>query len=344
MSLVSLITGISGQDGSYLTEFLLEKNYYVWGILRKSSNIDVPNLTSIINHPNLTLKYGDLLDMGILSHILQQIKQTYPDLKRLEIYNLGALSHVKVSFEMPEYCGNVNSLGCVRLLEAIRLCGYSDKIRFYQASSSELYGKVIEIPQTETTPFNPQSPYAISKLYSFWMTKNYREAYNLYACNGILFNHESPRRDKTFVTRKITDGLNNILKGKIEYLTLGNLNAKRDWGHAQDYIKGMWQMMQLEYPDDFVLCTGENHTVKEFIEKAFALRGINIEWKGSDLEEIGFDSQSRKVLIKVDEKLFRPTEVDNLLGDCSKAKDKLGWTNLRSFDTLVKETVDNDCN
>jgi GDPmannose 4,6-dehydratase len=343
MTHVALITGISGQDGSYLSELLLEKNYYVWGIIRKSSTMNFPNLLHVINNKRLILKYGDVLDMCAISHILNDIKESYVDLERLEIYNLGALSHVKVSFDIPEYCANVNALGPIRILEAIRLSGYKNKIRYYQASTSEMYGTALEIPQTENTPFNPQSPYAISKLAGYWFTKNYREAYNIYTANGILFNHESPRRDKTFVTRKITCGINDILKGNIKFISLGNLNACRDWGHAKDYVLGIWAMLQQESGDDYILSTGETHTVREFVEKAFLCKGINIAWKGESVNEIGINKDTGETLIMIDSNLFRPTEVDILLGDSSKAKEKLQWKILYSFDELVKDMVNADC-
>ena len=340
---VGLITGITGQDGSYLAELLLEKNYKVWGIIRRASDINTKRIDHLYHNKNLVLRYGDLTDSSNILHILYEIKSTYRDLERLEIYNLAAMSHVKVSFEMPEYTGNVDGLGVLRFLEGIRSSGMQDKIRFYQASTSELYGKVQEIPQKETTPFYPRSPYGVAKLYGFWITKNYRESYNLFACNGILFNHESPRRGPTFVTRKITRGLNMILTGKRDRLTMGNIDAKRDWGHAKDYCYGMWLMLQQETPDDYVLATNEEHTVREFIEKSFALKGFNIKWKGKGVNEIGYDEDTGKELIFISEKYFRPAEVDKLLGDASKANKVLGWKPQCSFDQLVKEMVEQDC-
>ena len=340
---VGLITGITGQDGSYLAELLLEKNYKVWGIIRRASDINTKRIDHLYHNKNLVLRYGDLTDSSNILHILYEIKSTYEDLERLEIYNLAAMSHVKVSFEMPEYTGNVDGLGVLRFLEGIRSSGMQDKIRFYQASTSELYGKVQEIPQKETTPFYPRSPYGVAKLYGFWITKNYRESYNLFACNGILFNHESPRRGPTFVTRKITRGLNMILTGERVRLTMGNIDAKRDWGHAKDYCYGMWLMLQQETPDDYVLATNEEHTVREFIEKAFSLKGMNIKWKGNGVNEIGYDEETGKEFIFISEKYFRPAEVDKLLGDASKANKVLGWKPQCSFDKLVKEMVERDC-
>ena len=338
---IALITGITGQDGSYLSELLLKKNYIVWGIVRRSSTINTQRIEHIRN--NLVLKYGDLTDNTCVVSILSQIKNNYPNLNKLEIYNLGAMSQVKVSFEIPEYSTDVNANGTLRLLEAIKNCGYLDKIRFYQASTSELYGKVCETPQTEKTPFYPRSPYAISKLYSYWIVKNYREAYNLFACNGILFNHESPRRGLTFVTRKITRGLKKILNGEEDKLVLGNIDSKRDWGHAADYVEGMWLVLQQEIPDDFVLSTNETHSVREFIEKSFSLKGIDIKWKGTGTNEIGYDCKTNRELIFISEKYFRPTEVDLLLGDSTKARQQLGWRPKYNFCQLVKEMVENEC-
>ena len=341
---VALITGITGQDGSYLAELLLEKKYIVYGLLRRCSNINTQRIEHIISNKNMTLKFNDLSDTSNLLHIIIEIKEKYTNMTRLEIYNLAAMSHVNVSFEMPEYTGNIDGLGTLRILEAIRCSGIQDITRFYQASTSELYGKVQEVPQKETTPFYPRSPYGVAKLYSYWIVKNYREAYKMFACNGILFNHESPRRGKTFVTRKITTGLNMILKGKKEQLVLGNINAKRDWGHAKDYVEGMWRMMQADTSDDYVLATNEFHSVREFIEKAFLYKDLNIIWEGEGVNETGKDKKSGRVLIKIDAKYFRPSEVDELLGDSSKAKKELGWSASTSFDDLVKEMVDEDCN
>ena len=341
---VGLITGITGQDGSYLAEFLLEKNYDVWGIIRRASDINTNRINHLYDNKKLILKYGDLTDSSNMLHIIENIKNKYnDDLEILEVYNLGAMSHVKVSFELPEYTGNVDALGTLRLLEAIRSTGMTEKTKFYQASTSELYGKVQEVPQKENTPFYPRSPYGVAKLYAFWIVKNYRESYNMYACNGILFNHESPRRGPTIVTRKITRGLNMILKGERDKLVLGNLDAKRDWGHAKDYVVGMWKILQADNPDDFVLSTNEYHSVREFVEKAFKLKGFSIKWKGNGLDEIGYDENTNRELIFVSERYFRPAEVEELLGDSSKARDVLNWTPNISFDELVKDMVESDC-
>jgi len=340
---VALITGITGQDGSYLAELLLQKNYLVWGIIRRSSDINTKRIDHLYKNKNLILRYGDMTDSPNLLHIMYEIKESNPNLERLEIYNLAAMSHVKVSFEMPEYTANADGVGVLRLLEAIRSSGIMDKCRFYQASTSELYGLVQEVPQKESTPFYPRSPYGVAKLYGFWIVKNYRESYNMFACNGILFNHESPRRGPTFVTRKITRGLNMILKGEREKLVMGNIDSKRDWGHAKDYVEGMWRMLQADEPQDYVLSTNEFHSVREFIEKAFALKGFNIKWKGSGVDEIGYDENTGRELIFISEKYFRPAEVDELLGDSSKAREELGWKPEYSFGELVKEMVDQDC-
>lgn len=342
---IALITGVNGQDGSYLAEFLLNKNYKVWGIIRRSSVINTDRIENIFNHDNFIIKYGDVTDGSNLIQILYEIKTTYKnDLDRLEIYNLAAMSHVKVSFEIPEYTADTDGVGVLKLLEAIRSSGYEDKIRFYQASTSELYGLVQEVPQNENTPFYPRSPYGVAKLYAFWITKNYRESYGMFACNGILFNHESPRRGHTFVTRKITRGLNMILQGKTDRLTLGNLNARRDWGHTKDYIQGMWLMLQHDTADDYVLSTNEYHSVREFVEKAFKLKGFNIKWKGNGINEIGYDENTGRELIFIDEKYFRPSEVEELLGDSTKAKNTIGWQPKISFDELVNDMVVADCN
>ena len=340
---VALITGITGQDGSYLAELLLEKDYDVWGIIRRSSSINTGRIDHLYHNKRLTLRYGDLSDGPNLLHIMYEIKSSYPNIERLEIYNLGAMSHVKVSFEMPEYSGNVDGLGVLRLLEAIRSSGMMEKCRFYQASTSELYGLVQEVPQRETTPFYPRSPYGVAKLYGFWITKNYREAYNMFACNGILFNHESPRRGPTFVTRKITRGLNMILKGDRDKLVMGNIDAKRDWGHAKDYVEGMWRILQADTPDDFVLSTNEFHSVREFIEMSFSIKGFNIKWKGSGLDEIGYDENTGRELIFISERYFRPAEVEELLGDSTKVRTMLEWKPQYSFKDLVKEMVLEDC-
>ena len=341
---IGLITGITGQDGSYLAELLLAKNYKVWGIIRRASNINTHRIEHLYDNKNLILKYGDMTDAANLLMILAKIKNTHPNMERLEIYNLAAMSHVKVSFEMPIYTGQADGIGVLNLLEAIRSNGLIKKTRFYQASTSELYGKVQEIPQKETTPFYPRSPYGVAKLYGFWITKNYRESYNMFACNGILFNHESKRRGPTFVTRKITRGLNMILTGERDKLIMGNINAKRDWGHAKDYCEGMWLMLQHDKPDDYILSTNEFHSVREFIEKAFSLKGFNIKWKGKGINEIGYDEKTGRELIFISERYFRPTEVDELLGDSTKARTVLGWKHKYSFDDLVKEMVKNDCN
>jgi len=341
---VALITGITGQDGSYMAEFLLEKGYKVWGIVRRASDINTHRIDHLYHNPNLIIKYGDMTDGSNLLHLLYQIKQTYDTtLECLEIYNLAAMSHVKVSFEMPEYSVEADGVGVLKLLEAIRSSGYQDKIRFYQASTSELYGLVQEVPQKETTPFYPRSPYGVAKLYGFWITKNYRESYNMFAVNGILFNHESPRRGPTFVTRKITKGLHMILNGERDKLVMGNLNAKRDWGHAKDYIEGMWLMLQADVPQDYVLSTNEFHSVREFIEKSFAQKGFEIVWKGEGVNEVGYDKNTGRELIFVDEQYFRPSEVEELLGDSTKARKELGWKPKYSFDDLVSEMVEQDC-
>ena len=341
---VALITGITGQDGSYLSELLLEKEYDVWGIVRRSSNINTTRIEHIFKNPKLFLKYGDLCDSVNLMNILNEIKHKYGDnLARFEVYNLAAMSHVKISFDMPEYTADIDGVGVLRLLEALRNCGIPcEKTRFYQASTSEMYGKVVEVPQTETTPFYPRSPYGVAKLYGYWITKNYRESYGLYACSGILFNHESPRRGHNFVTRKITVALNNILKGKQDVLVLGNLDSLRDWGHAKDYVYGMWLILQKDTPEDYVLATNEYHSVREFVENAFLIKGIDIGWKGEGLDEIGYDKDSGRVLIVVSEKYFRPAEVDELLGDSTKARTELGWKITYTFDELVKEMVEAD--
>ena len=343
MTKVALITGITGQDGSYLCELLLEKNYDVWGIIRRSSLINTTRIDHLFD--KLNLRYGDLADGINLMNVFSEIRNHYQDnLDVLEVYNLAAMSHVKVSFEMPEYTGNVDGLGTLRLLEAIRNCGISnDKVKFYQASTSELYGKVVEVPQTETTPFYPRSPYGVAKLYGYWITKNYRESYGMYACSGILFNHESPRRGHNFVTRKITIALGNIIKGKQDKLVLGNIDSLRDWGHAKDYVYGMWLILQNATPDDFVLSTNEYHSVREFVEKTFALKGFQIKWKGEGVDEIGYDENTGRELIFISDKYFRPAEVDELLGDSTKARTELGWTLKYSFDDLVREMVDYDC-
>ena len=330
---VALITGITGQDGSYLAELLLEKGYEVHGIVRRASLINTHRIDHI--YSKIKLHYGDLTDA---TNIIGVIKKVQPD----EIYNLGAQSHVKVSFETPEYTGNTDGLGTLRVLEAVRLLGMEDKVRIYQASTSEMFGKVQEIPQTETTPFYPRSPYGCAKVYGYWITKNYREAYNMYACTGILFNHESPRRGETFVTRKITRGLKAISEGKQPVLYLGNLDAKRDWGHAKDYVRAMWLMLQQDTAEDYVIATGEQYSVRDFVERCAPFYGFDIEWHGSGDDEIGMDRNTKKTIISVHPKYYRPTEVETLLGDSSKAKEELGWTPQISFDELVKDMCENE--
>jgi GDPmannose 4,6-dehydratase len=339
---IALITGITGQDGSYLAELLLKKKYIVYGIIRRASNINTQRIDHLYDNENLELRYGDLCDSLNILKILEEIKETYKTLQRLEVYNLAAMSHVKVSFDIPEYTGNIDGLGTLRLLDAIRSSGLTKKTRFYQASTSELYGKVQEVPQTETTPFYPRSPYGVAKLYSYWIVKNYREAYDMYACNGILFNHESPRRGPTFVTRKITRQLGKIIRGETDKLVLGNIDSKRDWGYAKDFVYGMWLMLQQDKADDFVLSTNEFHSVREFVEKSFLIKNIEIAWKGEGLNEVGYDKNTKKEYIFISDKYFRPTEVDELLGDSSKARKELGWKPEASFDELVKVMVECD--
>ena len=340
---LALITGITGQDGSYLAELLLEKGYIVYGMIRRSSNINTQRIEHIFQHDRLRLVYGDLSDSSCLFKILYDIKEAHLNMDKLEIYNLGAMSHVKISFDIPEYTADVDGTGTLRILNAIRNVGLEHKTRYYQASTSELYGKVMEVPQSETTPFYPRSPYGVAKLYAHWITKNYREAYGMFACSGILFNHESPRRAHNFVTRKITIGLQKILSGETDRLVLGNLDAKRDWGHARDYVYGMWLLLQQNQPDDYVLSTNEFHSVREFVEKAFALRGFTILWRGEGLNEVGYDAHTGRELIFVSEKYFRPAEVEELLGDSTKARTELGWFPTTTFDELVQEMVDADC-
>jgi GDPmannose 4,6-dehydratase len=340
---VALITGITGQDGSYLTELLLAKEYIVYGIVRRSSSINTNRIDHLFHHEKLILRYGDLTDSSGLLCLLHEIKEKNPEMERLEIYNLGAMSHVKVSFDVPEYTADADGLGTLRLLNAIRSCGLQQIARFYQASTSEMFGKVQEVPQKETTPFYPRSPYGVAKLYSHWITKNYRESYDMFACSGILFNHESKRRGPTFVTRKITIAIGNILKGKQEDLVLGNLDSKRDWGHAKDYVYGMYLMLQQEKPDDYVLSTNRFYSVREFVEKAFGLKGFKIKWEGSGVNEVGIDENTGKTLIRISEKYFRPAEVEELLGDSTKARTELNWEPNYSFDDLVREMVEEDC-
>jgi len=333
MKQVALITGITGQDGSYLAEFLLSKNYEVHGIIRRSSLINTHRIDHL--YDNIKLHYGDLTDSTNLIKIIQKTQPT-------EIYNLGAQSHVKVSFETPEYTAEVDGLGTLRILDAICILGLHEKTKFYQASTSEMYGKIQEVPQTENTPFYPRSPYGVAKLYAHWITKNYREAYKLHASSGILFNHESPRRGETFVTRKITLALNKISKGEQECVYLGNLNALRDWGHAKDFAEAMWLMMQQKTPDDYVIATGEEHSVREFVEKCAPYFGMKISWHGLGNDEVGIDDVSGKIVVRVDEKYFRLAEVDRLLGDSSKARNQLGWHPKFSFDDLVKDMCENE--
>lgn len=334
----ALITGITGQDGSYLTELLLEKGYEVHGLVRRSSTFNTERIDHILKDSHergtkLFREYGDLSDSSNLSRVIERIK---PD----EIYNLGAQSHVRISFDMPEYTGDVTGLGTLRILDAIREADI--KAKFYQASSSEMFGLVQEVPQKETTPFYPRSPYGCAKVYAYWVTKNYRESYNLFACNGILFNHESPRRGETFVTRKVTRGLSRIKLGLDKKLYLGNLDAKRDWGYAKDYVEAMWLMLQHKKPEDFVIATGETHTVREFVEKSASLLGFKLSWEGSGINEKGVDINSGKTIIEIDPFFFRPAEVDLLIGDCSKAKKELGWEPRTKFDDLVKLMVEAD--
>lgn len=335
---IALITGITGQDGSYLAELLLEKGYEVHGIIRRASTFNTQRIDHIYQDPHeenvrLKLHYGDMTDSSNLSRLVEKIN---PD----EIYNLAAQSHVGTSFEIPEYTTDVDAMGTLRLLDAIKESEVDCK--FYQASTSELYGKVQEVPQTEETPFYPRSPYAAAKLYAYWIVKNYREAYDLFAVNGILFNHESPRRGKRFVTRKITRAVARITKGKQDKIYLGNLNAKRDWGYAEDYVKMMWMMLQHHTPEDFVIATGETHTVREFVEAAFSHVGVEIEWQGEGVDEKGIDKDTGRVLIEVDPKYFRPTEVDLLIGDPTKAKEELGWEPEVKFKELVQLMVQFD--
>jgi len=337
---VALITGITGQDGAYLAALLLEKGYIVHGIKRRSSSFNTQRIDHLYRDPhddnvNLQLHYGDMTDA---TNLIRLIQKTQPD----EVYNLAAQSHVQVSFETPEYTANADALGTLRMLEGIKLLGLDQKTRFYQASTSELYGKVVEKPQSETTPFMPCSPYAAAKLYAYWITVNYREAYNMYASNGILFNHESPVRGETFVTRKITRAVASIHLGLQHELHIGNLDAERDWGHARDYVRGMWQILQQDTPEDYVLATGTSKTVRQFVELAFAEVGITLEWSGTGVEEIGICKASGKVMVRVDPRYFRPTEVDSLLGDASKAFRDFGWKAEVTLDELVTEMVKYD--
>jgi len=337
---VALITGATGQDGAYLAEFLLAKGYRVHGVKRRSSSFNTARVDHLYHDPHeegvaFDLHYGDVTDA---TNVIRIVQETQPD----EIYNLAAQSHVLVSFETPEYTANADGLGTLRLLEAIRILGREGTTRFYQASTSEMFGLVQEVPQRETTPFRPRSPYGAAKVYAHWITVNYREAYGMHASNGILFNHESPVRGETFVTRKISRAVAAIELGLQDRLFLGNLDATRDWGHARDYVEGMWLMLQQAEPDDYVLATGESHTVREFVEKAFALVGRRIDWRGSGKDEQGVDTANGRVLVEIDKRYFRPTEVDSLLGDPSKAEAKLGWRHKTTFEALVKEMVEAD--
>lgn len=340
MSKTALITGVTGQDGSYLTRFLLDKDYTVHGVKRRSSSFNTGRIDDIYvdlheTNSRFFLHYGDLTDS---TNLIRLVQETQPD----EIYNLGAQSHVMVSFETPEYTANADAMGALRLLEAIRILKLEDSVRFYQASTSELFGKAQETPQTEDTPFYPRSPYGAAKLYAYWITVNYREAYGVHASNGILFNHESPERGETFVTRKITRAVAHIACGIQKDLYLGNLDAKRDWGHAKDYVDGMWRIVQQETPDDYVLGTGQAHSVRQFVEKAFDCVGVTLKWRGAGVDEVGLNADTGDALVKIDPRYFRPTEVDILLADPAKAREKLGWTHATSFDTLVEEMVDAD--
>jgi GDPmannose 4,6-dehydratase len=340
MSKVALITGVTGQDGAYLAELLLSKGYQVHGVKRRSSSFNTGRIDHLYQDPHepdlrMRLHYGDMSDS---TNLIRLVQETQPN----EIYNLAAQSHVQVSFETPEYTANADALGTLRLLEAIRILGLEKTTRFYQASTSELFGKVQETPQKETTPFYPRSPYGVAKLYGYWITVNYREAYGMHASNGILFNHESPLRGETFVTRKITRAVADIHHGRSQTLFLGNLDAKRDWGHARDYVEGMWRILQQDIPDDYVLATGETHSVRSFVELAFAHVGRTIEWRGQGVDEQGLDAKSGAVLVRVDPRYFRPTEVDLLLGDPTKARQVLGWQASTTLPELVREMMEAD--
>jgi GDPmannose 4,6-dehydratase len=336
----ALVTGITGQDGAYLAELLLAKGYIVHGLKRRASSFNSERVDHLYQDPHrgnvrFFMHYGDMADS---TNLIRLVQETQPE----EIYNLAAQSHVRVSFDTPEYTANADGIGTLRLLEAIRILGMERKVRFYQASTSELYGLVQEIPQRETTPFYPRSPYAVAKLYGYWITVNYREAYGMHASNGILFNHESPIRGETFVTRKITRAAASIHLGLQDRLFLGNLDAKRDWGHARDYVEGMWRILQHETPDDYVLATGETRTVREFVQKAFALVGRPLEWRGTGADEVGIDTTTNRTVVSIDARYFRPTEVDILIGDPSKARTKLGWEHKTSLDELVREMLESD--
>jgi len=339
---LALISGVNGQDGSYLAELLLEKGYYVYGILRRTSLINTKRIDHLYKDPRFKTVYGDVTDLANLQMTLRRLTEEHPGCEKCEIYNLAAQSHVRVSFDEPIYTAHVDALGTLNVLEAIRVLGLEKRVRFYQASTSELYGLVQEVPQRETTPFYPRSPYGVAKLYGFWIVKHYREAYGIHASNGILFNHESERRGETFLTRKVTIGIGKIMRGEEDCLCLGNLDAKRDFGHAKDYVEGMWRMLQQETPDDYVLATGECHSIREFVVKAFHEVGIDLVWEGEGLTEVGKDIKTERVYVRISEKYFRPTEVDLLLGDSSKAKKILGWESKMSFDDIIKEMVQHD--
>lgn len=332
----ALITGITGQDGSYLAELLLSKGYHVHGIVRRSSSFNTSRIDHLFSHENLKLHYGDMTDGTALMSVVATVRPS-------EVYNLAAQSHVQVSFDMPEFTAECDGVGCLKLLDAIRACGLTKQTRFYQASTSELYGKVQEIPQKETTPFYPRSPYAVAKLYAYWIVVNYRESYDMFACNGILFNHESPRRGPTFVTRKVARGAARIVRGLDKCLYLGNLNALRDWGHAADFVEGMWRILQHSDPEDWVLATGEQYSVRKFCELCFAQVGLPIGWRGEGIDEVGFVvADPERIVLRVDAKYFRPAEVETLLGDATKARTKLGWTLARPFEVLVHEMVQSE--
>ena len=334
MTLTAVITGITGQDGSYLAEMLLEKNYKVVGLVRRSSNVNTERISGILHHPNLSLVQADMGDSTSIMNVFLPLR----DAPRIEVYNLAAQSHVHSSFSQPEYTADVNGTGVLRILEAIRQLGIINKTRFYQASTSEMFGKVVETPQSETTPFYPRSPYGVAKLYGYWITKNYRESYGMFACNGILFNHESERRGEEFVTRKITKGIAKVYSDPTFTLEIGNMDAKRDWGHAQEYVYGMWLMLQYDIPDDFVLATGETHTVREFVELAFKSIGHSITWSGEGIDEIGKDETGR-VVIRMNPKFYRPAEVELLIGNPTKAKTVLGWIPKITFEQLVSRMM-----
>lgn len=338
---VAMITGITGQDGSYLAEFLIGKGYEVHGIIRRSSSFNTGRIAHLYDDPNshtegkMVLHYGDLIDGSCLVKIISEVRPC-------EIYNLAAQSHVKVSFEMPEYTAEVVAVGTLRLLDAIKTCGLERSVKFYQASTSELFGKVQEVPQNEKTPFYPRSPYGVAKLFAYWSVINFREAYDMFACNGILFNHESPRRGETFVTRKITRSVAKISLGQLQHVELGNIDSQRDWGHAKDFVEAMWHMLQLEKPEDFVIATGHMHSVREFVEKSFAFIGKEIVWEGKGDNEIGKEKGTDIIRVKVNPKFYRPTEVEQLLGDPSKAKKAFGWEPKVPFDELVKDMMTSD--